>query len=798
MMKKRILGLLLTLVMVLSLVPSVAFAAEIVDSGTCGDNLTWTLDDEGTLTISGTGKMGDYSWSNKVPWYNNSDSVISVTVEDDVTSIGDYAFKYCSNLTSVAVPGSVTSIGNSAFEDCSNLTSVTIPDNVTSIGDRAFYRCSSLTNVTIGNGVTSIGYAAFYDCSNLASVTIGSGVRYINTYDTEECIEECIYVGMFAGCSSLTNIEVAADNANYTSQNDILYNKDMTELILCPQGRTGNVTIPDSVTSIRENAFRGCSNLTSVTIGSGVRHVSTYDIIYGGMFDGCSSLTNIEVAADNADYTSQNGILYNKAMTEPILCPQGKTGNVTIPDSVTSIGDYAFRYCSNLTSVTIPDSVTSIGDSAFYLCASLTSVTIPGSVTSIGDYAFGWCSSLTSVTIPNSVTSIGDGAFADCFRLASMAIPGNVTSIGDSTFEDCYSLVSVAIPDSVTSIGGHSFQWCDHLTSVTIPSSVTSIGECAFDGCNSLKDVYYTGTKGQWNNISIVWEYKDEDDYEYDWLDDCNEPLKNATIHFNSFSLSNSIATIYLGHTKTLSVTDKPINATVKWSSSNKSVATVSNTGKVSALKAGTATITATVTDGNTTKKSTCKVTVTSPKIVQAKISSISNTKDGITVKWNKIPAATHYQVWRKVGSGKWKCIKTTTSTSLSNTKLTNGSKYQYKVRAIVKVNDKIVNKGAYSDTKTMYRLTRPTLASGTKNIATKKIVVKWNKNTKASGYQVKYVKGSTTKTVKVNGTATLSKTLSKLTKGSTYKVKVRSYKKVDGKTYYSAWSTAKSVKVAK
>ena len=191
--------------------------------------------------------------------------------------------------------------------------------------------------------------------------------------------------------------------------------------------------------------------------------------------------------------------------------------------------------------------------------------------------------------------------------------------------------------------------------------------------------------------------------------------------------------------------------------------------------------------------------TVAMKKLAQAKITSVTNTSTGITVKWNKVTGATAYQVYRKVGTGSWKLIKTTTSTSLTNTKLTNGSKYQYKVRAIAKNSSgTIVNKGAYSAIKTMYRLTRPTLASGTKNIATKKIVVKWNKNTKATGYQIKYVKGSTTKTVKVTKASTLSKTLSKLTKGSTYKVSVRSYKTVSGTTYYSAYSAVKSVKVAK
>ena len=176
---------------------------------------------------------------------------------------------------------------------------------------------------------------------------------------------------------------------------------------------------------------------------------------------------------------------------------------------------------------------------------------------------------------------------------------------------------------------------------------------------------------------------------------------------------------------------------------------------------------------------------------------ALTVTSTGITVKWNKVTGATAYRVYRKVGSGDWKLLKTVTGTSYTNTGLTNGTKYQYKVVAVKKVGSTTYTSDA-SAIKTMYWLSRPTLASGTKNIATRKIVVKWNKNTKATGYQVKYIKGTTTKTVTVKGASSLTKTLSSLTKGATYKVYVRSYKTVSGVNYYSAWSGYKSVKVAK
>jgi len=260
------------------------------------------------------------------------------------------------------------------------------------------------------------------------------------------------------------------------------------------------------VVAIGNNAFSNCSGLTSVTIGNGVTYIGVEAFHY------CDGLTSIVVDTSNTVYSSQDGVLYNKAKTVLIQYPRGKSGGFTIPSSVTSIGDYAFIYCSGLTSVTIPTSVTSIGNYVFYECTSLTSVTIPDSVTSIGKRAFyncsklasvtipdsvtsieggafEFCTGLTSVTIPNSVMSIGDDAFYYCKGLHSITIPDSVTSIGDSAFSDCTGLTSVTIPNSVTSIGYEAFLWCTGLTSVTIPDSVTSIGIYAFGLCTSLTSV---------------------------------------------------------------------------------------------------------------------------------------------------------------------------------------------------------------------------------------------------------------------------------------------------------------------
>ena len=204
-------------------------------------------------------------------------------------------------------------------------------------------------------------------------------------------------------------------------------------------------------------------------------------------FEGCYSLTSIIVDKRNTTYDSRencNAIIDTKSNTLILGCK-----NTIIPNSVTSIGEWAFRDCKRLTSITIPISVTSIGNEAFSGCWDLTSITIPNSVTSIGNYVFYDCTDLTSITIPNSVTSIGNYAFYNCRRLTSIMIPNSVTSIGNYVFYDCIRLTSITIPNSVTSIGDYAFYKCSGLTSITIPNSVTSIGNGAFGGCSGLTSI---------------------------------------------------------------------------------------------------------------------------------------------------------------------------------------------------------------------------------------------------------------------------------------------------------------------
>ena len=473
---KKIIPLILALSLLLGMMPAAALAddsTEVTASGTCGDNLTWELTSDGTLTISGTGEMEDYT-SGRAPWHEDyADEINFVVINSGVTSIGSSAFDQCTGLTNIIIPDSITSIGDGAFTQCAGLTNIAIPDSVTSIGSSAFEECTGLISITIPNGVASISDSTFAFCDSLASITIPDSVTSIGER-------------AFMGCNSLTSIIIPDSVASIGFQ----------AFVSCSS--LASIIIPDSVTSISGSTFRGCSSLTSITIPGSVTSIGSY------AFWSCDSLTNIEIP-DSVTIISEGVFYYCTSLT-----------SIVIPDSVTSIGSRAFGYCTSLTDVYYAGSedeweTISISYGNTYLTSATIHYNSTGSDTD-GTCGEGLSWSFNSAT--GMLTISGEGAMDDWDAFTLEEVPW---------YDYLYQITSINIKDGVTTIGQCAFNDCENLEFVMLPSSLESIGAYAFN-CYSkvFTDVYYAGSEETWllftDNISEIG----------------NDALSNACIHYNS------------------------------------------------------------------------------------------------------------------------------------------------------------------------------------------------------------------------------------------------------------------------
>ncbi|MBQ9521358.1 MAG: leucine-rich repeat protein [Oscillospiraceae bacterium] len=587
-LRRRFLSFSLAVCMIFTLFPVRTRAT--VYEGDCGAAVRWTFDDEtGVLSITGTGDMDDYTSGYNTPWTDYRSSITSVQIGEGVTHVGDYAFQQCYSLTDVSLPSTLTSVGNYAFETCGCLTNVNFPSSLESIGSYAFYNCTALTSVAIPAGVKSIGEWAFYYCNSLSSLTFAEGLESIGNY-------------AFYYCTVLTSVTIPASVKSLGG----------CAFYYCTS--LSSVTLSEGLESIGENAFAECYNLSSMTVPASVTEIggsafpssltpTVYFDTYAWRYCISNNISCNVTGGDGKTYTAAGecgeGVYWkldsdgkltvsgNGAMSD---CDSYSSGSwrdrsndiktVEIQSGVTAVGNCAFYsyYYSypNLTAVSLPNTLTSIGAYAFQCCAALASVTIPDSVTSIGQAAFGACNALTSVTIPSGVEQIESDAFGNCekltltvtdrtpgygyalrenipFKLAggdtvyshdaggecgtgvywtldggaltvfgsgamrdystdyenrapwvdwresitAVEIQSGVTSVGNYAFYDGYNgysypnLSAISLADSVTKVGDYAFCNCDALKSIVIPDSVTAIGNNAFDNCDALSNVTF-------------------------------------------------------------------------------------------------------------------------------------------------------------------------------------------------------------------------------------------------------------------------------------------------------------------
>ncbi|MDE5670401.1 MAG: leucine-rich repeat domain-containing protein [Eubacterium sp.] len=602
-------------------------------------------------------------------------------------------------------------------------------------------------------------------------------------------------------------------------------------------GSAKNLAIPGTiagktVSRIGDLAFSGCETLTNVTIPSSVTSLGD------GVFFCCESLKSITVDANNKNYLSADGVLYNKNKTKLIVYPIQKADTAfAIPNSVSIIDEAAFFLCGNLTKVTIPNSVKTISDAAFAYCGGLKNVTIPNSVATIGEAAFSGCANLESITIPGSVTSIGEGAFLECESLASVTvdsnnksyssvdgvlynenktqliiypaakttasftIPNSVTSIAEAAFFSCESLTKVTIPGSVKSIGYGAFA-CTGLTSVTIPNSVTNIDELAFGGCLDLKSITINNKNTKIGDSAIdeyttIYGYKGStaESYAKEYgnkfvaLTQLSTPTLKVTVNTNgTFKLSwNKVsgAEKYELYIKQADGSYKLMKTTTGTSFTTA----VAAYGKQYSYKMK-------AVKGSTKSSYSNTVNATNNKKLQTPtLKAIVNANGTFKLSWNKVAGADKYELYIKQADGSYKLMKTTTATSFTTAFATYGKQFSYKMRAVNSKNKSLTS--AYSsvvNATNNKKLQTPTMKASVNANGTFKL--SWNKVAGADKYElyIKQANGSY-KLMKTTTATSFTTAFATYGKQFSYKMRAVNSKNSSAASSYSAVVNAKNTK---
>lgn len=747
--------------------------------------------------------------------FEDCSSIISVELPDGVTVIDDFAFSKCTALTSVKLPEGVLTIGESAFDSCYALKSINLPDSVTKLGKKAFEDCSQLASVNIPKGITVLEEYVFFGCG-LTSVVIPEGVTEIG---------DC----SFSKCYNLTNL-VIPEGVTVIGEGAFRFGEALAEL-----------NLPKSLKTIKDGAFRGCTALTNVEIPDGITTITSL------AFSDCSSLMNI-------GFPKNLKVIGVNAFRD---CSSLK--NVAIPSGVTEIDDFAFGECEALTNIDLPDTLKKIGKNAFDRCSSLNHVTIPEGISKIEKYLFSDCTSLTEVSLPKTVTSISQSAFEGCKSLTSIELPKDLEIIEGYAFSYCTSLIEITIPDGVKEIPIYCFNGCDALTKIVLPGSVNYIDDNqVFGGVDhdvftiygltnsyaqkyaeeqgfkfvstgeftdlskadceiTLSNTSYTyDGKEKSPTVTVKYEgntLKEKKNYTVKYSDNinagtgkaiitgvgnyCGEVTKTFTINKKNNTITAKNFTKNAGtKEQSFSIGAKALNGTITYSSNNSSV-TVNNSGKVTikANYAGTAKITMKVAETTNYNAVTKTITVT--------VNQIANTISAKNiVKAYSTNKQTFYLGATRKGTGKLSYKSNNSAITVdAKGKVSVKAKYVGKATITIKVGAQGIYKAA---TKTVVVKINPskTAISKVQNVKGLKMKVTWKRNTVGSGYQIQYSTSSTfaknNKAVTVAGNSVLTKTISGLSKGKVYYVRMRTYKTVSGTKFYSAWSSAKKLKITK
>ena len=575
---KKVLFVFLLCLLSIVFLPVKANAADVIYSGNCGangNNVQYTIDSEGVLTIFGEGEMKNVDYWRNAPFKNYASQIKHIVIEEGVTNIGGYAFYDLSSCEDIVIPKSVVACGGyNSFNYCSSLTEVYYsgttddwiesgiygfykPYNlyfesesgyslVTNLNDvsrvntikaRAFYKCRSLTEVTIPDGVVSIEDYAFYLCSNVNSITIPSSVKSIG-------------VESFSGCSLVQNIQLPTGVEKIGDQ--------------CFAGTSiEEIAIPDSVIEMGGNIFNNCNSLKTITLPknailSGRPFTVTSNTVLETVkgYDGSSayrycgnpsakdkyswvSLGKVDhgKCGEEISWTYRNGVLRLLGTGEMDNFNYWSTFDVSyidISEGITSIGKGAFSGL-DIEDINIPNTVLAIGERAFSGCKNLTQVSIPESISAINDYTFSDCSSLQRITIPESVISVGINAFWSCSKLAEVNGMSNVQTIGQSAFYGCSQLEEIELPTSLTSIGLYAFGNCG-LIEIDIPNGA-SVGMSAFEGCSNFKKIEFgSGTVFHYSN-QYFWGTQLEEIYYRGTIED----FINSGADMTGFTTTNNV-----------------------------------------------------------------------------------------------------------------------------------------------------------------------------------------------------------------------------------------------------------------